>query len=198
MTPFSSKKLNFQMFFTSRNCHFRQLLGGFAARTPYNVVNFVWNFDQWWHARWYIRYATVFIEVLGNAQSQAKKLIFLVHFESFPLYTFLYPMSYVPRFCQMKELIKVYICGKFHQYSICGCEIKNFDSFSYWFSICEMAPFGGFCALTPTNIVQSIVKYCSNIFAPLYLFASVLVALFPVLCGLLRSVFYLFYVNFKI
>ena len=143
-------------------------------------MNFVWNF-----AWWCIRYATVFIEVLGNGQSQAKKL-------SFSFYTFLYPVSYAPRFCQMKDLIKVYICGKFHQYSTCGCEIKNFESFSYWFSIHEMAPFGGFWALTPTNIVQSIVKYCSNILAPLYLFAWVLATLFAVLCGLLWSVFYLF------
>ena len=34
--------------------------------TPKNVVNFVWNFDQWWYARWCIRFATAFIEVLRN------------------------------------------------------------------------------------------------------------------------------------
>ena len=31
--------------------------------------------------------------------------------------------------------------GKFHQYSICGCQVKNFQSFSYRFSIHEIAPF---------------------------------------------------------
>ena len=25
-------------------------------------------------------------------------------------------MYYTPRFCQMKYLIEIYICGKFHQY----------------------------------------------------------------------------------
>ena len=38
-------------------------------------------------------------------------------------------MNYTPRFCQIKDLIKIYICGKFHQYSICSCEIKKFQSF---------------------------------------------------------------------
>ena len=38
-------------------------------------------------------------------------------------------MNYAPKFCQMKDLIKICICGKFHQYSICSCEIKEFQSF---------------------------------------------------------------------
>ena len=38
-------------------------------------------------------------------------------------------MNYAPKFCEMKDLIKICICGKFHQYSICGCEIKKFQSF---------------------------------------------------------------------
>ena len=34
--------------------------------------------------------------------------------------------------------------GKFHQYSICGFQVENFQSFSYQFSIHEMALFGFF------------------------------------------------------
>ena len=64
-------------------------------------------------------------------------------------------MSYASKFCQIKDLIKIYICGKFHQYSICGCKGKSFQNFSYWFSIHKMAPFFGFWALTPPNIVRS-------------------------------------------
>ena len=55
----------------------------FGGITPLNVVNFVWNFDQWWNARWYIKYATIFIEVLRNGWNCAKKLIFLTHFKFF-------------------------------------------------------------------------------------------------------------------
>ena len=51
------------------------------------------------------------------------------------------PENYTPRFCQMEDLIKLYICGTFHQYSICGCEIKNFQSLLHWFSIHEIDPF---------------------------------------------------------
>ena len=49
----------------------------------------------------------------------------------FFVYAFLHPMSYTPRFFQVKDIIKIYICGKFHQYSICGCGVKKFQSFSY-------------------------------------------------------------------
>ena len=58
-------------------------------------------------------------------------------------------MNHTPRFWQMKDLTNIYICGKFHQYSIWGCDIKNFQSFLYWFSIHEMAPFWDFWLLFP-------------------------------------------------
>ena len=48
------------------------------------------------------------------------------------------------KFCQMKDLIKLYMVS-----FICGCEVKTFQSFSYWLSIYEMVPFGGFWALLP-------------------------------------------------
>ena len=94
-------------------------------------------FDQWWQAKWWIRHATAF----WNGRNWAKKLIFLAHFESFFVYTPVHPTRYIPRFCQLKYLIKIYICDKFNQYSICGCEIKNFQSLLFWSSINEMAPF---------------------------------------------------------
>ena len=37
----------------------------------------------------------------------------------------------------------------FHQYSICGCEVKNFQSFLYYLSSNEMVPFKGFWAFLP-------------------------------------------------
>ena len=35
-------------------------------------------------------------------------------------------LSYTPRFCKMKNLIKIYICVKFHHYRICGGEVEDF------------------------------------------------------------------------
>ena len=44
----------------------------------------------------------------------------------------------------MKDLMKIKIQnrGKFHQYEICGCQVINFQSVLYPFSIHEMALFG--------------------------------------------------------
>ena len=72
----------------------------------------------------------------------------------FFVYALFHPMSYPPKFCQMKDLIKIHICGKIYQYSICCCEIKIFQSLSYCFKINEMAPFG--IVLGPYS-----PKYCS-------------------------------------
>ena len=77
---------------------------------------------------------------------------FWEYFLFMPSYTL---WVYAPRFSQIKGLIKIYICCKFHQYSICGCEVKNFQYFSYWFSIHEMVLFWRFWALTLPNIVRS-------------------------------------------
>ena len=77
----------------------------------------------------------VFIEVLRYDRNWEKKPGFLAHFERFFVYPLIYPMSYAPRFFQMKDLIKTHVCGKFYQYSICGCEVKIFKSFFYYFRI---------------------------------------------------------------
>ena len=46
------------------------------------------------------------------------------------------------KFCKMKVLTKMYICGKFHQHSICACKGKNQNSWN--------GPFlGGFGPLLP-------------------------------------------------
>ena len=74
-----------------------------------------------------------FIKVLRNDQNWAKILIFWLILGGF-FGVVLYPMNFIPRFCQMKYLIKIYIyiyiyiyiCGKFHHYSICSCEINFF------------------------------------------------------------------------
>ena len=62
-----------------------------------------------------------------------------------------YTLSYAPRFCQMKDLIKIYICGKFHHYSICGCDVKDF-----WIDAASMnwPLFRVFWALTFPNILK--------------------------------------------
>ena len=58
---------------------------------------------------------------------------FFGSFCEFFVYVLLHPLNCTPSFCQIKDLIKICICGKFHHYSISGCESKNFQSFLYWF-----------------------------------------------------------------
>ena len=79
------------------------------TRTPQNVANFVWNFDQWWRARWCIRYAKALIQSIKKWSKLGQKSYFLAHFKSFFVYALLHPMSYDPRFCQMKYVIKIYL-----------------------------------------------------------------------------------------
>ena len=135
---------NFTCFHTSRKYSFRLLLCGFLDVTHWNVVKFVWNFDQWCNATYCIRHMTVFILFLKNTWNWAKKNNFLAYFERFVVYAFLRPVSYTPIFCQIKCLMEVHNCGKFHYGSICGCQVINFQMFSWRCSIHEMAPFGGF------------------------------------------------------
>ena len=40
--------------------------------------------------------------------------------------------------------MKIHKFGKFHQYSICHCQVINLKCFSYWFSIHEIHLFGRF------------------------------------------------------
>ena len=87
-----------------------------------------YNFGQWWQARLCILYATIFWST-KKLSKLGLKIDFLAHFKSFFVYAVIHNMRYTPRFCQMKALIKMDICGTFHQYSICGCEIKNFPAF---------------------------------------------------------------------
>ena len=54
-----------------------------------------------------------------------KKTELLAHSKRFLVYTLLPPMSYALFFCQVKDLMKIHNRGKFHQYSICGCQVKK-------------------------------------------------------------------------
>ena len=91
--------LKFQMFSAEGT-----ILGCFWAFfldvTHWNMVKFVWNFDQWCNVTQCIRNMMVFILFLKNTWNWAK-FFFLAHFERFLVYAFLSPVSYTPIFKQM-------------------------------------------------------------------------------------------------
>ena len=80
-----------------------------------------------------------------------QKTCFLAHFEGSFVYALLRPMSYAPRFCQMKDLIKIYICSNFHQKSICSREVKvkilQSNEFQLKWNGLKVYSFGPFWAL---------------------------------------------------
>ena len=84
-------------------------------------------------------------------------------FVSFFVYALLHPMSYVPKFCQMKDLIKIYICSKFHHYSICGCVVKSFQFFLHWFSIHGIFPFGFFLGAYSPNYCLILLRFWAEV-----------------------------------
>ena len=75
----------------------------------------------------------------------------------------LHLMSHAPTFCHIKGLIKIHNHGKFDQYSICGCQVENFQSFAYRFSIHEMAVFEGFFWPLLPQIWYDLLKFSPDI-----------------------------------
>ena len=86
-----------------------------------------------------------------NSSKWSQKIHFLAHFRRFFTYALLRPMSHASIFCQIEGLKKIPNCGKFHEYSICGCQVINFQSVLYQFSIHQMVPFGGFLDPIPSS-----------------------------------------------
>ena len=40
------------------------------------------------------------------------------------------PVGDAPILCEMKGLMEIHKCGKFHEYTICGCQVINVQMFS--------------------------------------------------------------------
>ena len=63
----------------------------------------------------------------------------------------------------LKGLMKKHVCGKFHQYSICGCRVKNFQSFAYQLSIHEMAVLGVFLGPYSSRYGPILLKFSTEL-----------------------------------
>ena len=75
------------------------------------------------------------------------------------------PMVDALTFCQMKGIIKIHNHGKFHFYSICGCQVIKFSMFSWRCNIHEIGHFGGFLDPNSPKHGSAFLK-----FAPAILF----------------------------
>ena len=97
--------------------------------------------------------------ILKKHLKLSQKIDFLAHFERLLVYAFLHPTCYTLVFCQIKHLIEVHNRGKFHQCNICGCQVINFQMFSWPCSIHEMAPFDGFLGPFSRKYDLSFLKF---------------------------------------
>ena len=86
----------------------------------------------------------IFYFIVKKYLKLSQKTNYLAHFERFSNCAPLYLLSYAPIFCQIKGHMVIHNRGKFHQHSICGSQVINFQMFSWQCSIHEMAPFWGF------------------------------------------------------
>ena len=66
---------------------------------------------------------------LKKVSKLGKKTGFVGHFLRFFVHALLRPLSYAQIFCQMKRLIEIHNRGKFHHYTISGCQVIDFQMF---------------------------------------------------------------------
>ena len=84
---------------------------------------------------------------------------FLGIFWQFFGYAFLRPLGDTPIFCQMKGLMKIRKYGKFHQYSICGCQVMNVQMFSEQQKMPFLGAFGWFFGHNSPQCSQILFKF---------------------------------------
>ena len=150
-------------FRSSRKLDFWLLLSGFSWITPSNEVGFVQNFHQWCTARKCITYITVFHKMLKIPKNSAQNLNLWLIFGSFSI-TPSYALSFTPQFLyQIKGLMEMYNRGKFHLYSISGCEVKKSEMFSWQWSIHEMVHFWAFSGPKFPKCGPILLKFASQL-----------------------------------
>ena len=83
--------------------------------------------------------------------------------EVFQLRLLLHPMSYALFFRQMTGLINIHNRGEFYEYSILDCQVINFQSFLYRFSIHEMPLFGDVLGPNSPKYCQILLKFSPQV-----------------------------------
>ena len=83
--------------------------------------------------------------------------------EVFQLRLLLHPMSYALFFRKMTGLINIHNRGEFYEYSILDCQVINFQSFLYRFSIHEMPLFGDVLGPNSPKYCQILLKFSPQV-----------------------------------
>ena len=152
------KFLNFKCFHSRRKFDFRLLLGGFLYVTSWNVVKFIWYFEQWCNAKQYIRYVTVFIQFQRNGQNWAKKLIFWLISRGFS-FTPSYALLFTPQSpAKLKVLWRCITVVSFITVAFVVAKFYIFKCFGSSRKLDVRLLLGGFLARTVPNSVRFFLK----------------------------------------
>ena len=101
--------------------------------------------------------------MLKIPKNSAQNLNLWLIFGSFSI-TPSYALSFTPQFLyQIKGLMEMYNRGKFHLYSISGCEVKKSEMFSWQWSIHEMVHFWAFSGPKFPKCGPILLKFASQL-----------------------------------
>ena len=84
---------------------------------------------------------------------------FLARFRRF----FNYAVSYALFFWQMTGLIKIHSRVEFYEYSVLDCQVTNFQSFLYQFSVHDMPLFGEVVGPNSPKYCQILLKFSPQV-----------------------------------
>ena len=88
-----------------------------------------------------------------NSSKRSQKKYFLAHFRRFFIYTLLRSMIHPQSFFQIVGHMKIHNRGKFHEYSISGCQVIDFQFFCTDSASMKWPFLGGF-------LVPNSAKHC--------------------------------------
>ena len=119
----------FWWFFGHNSPKCSQILFKFGTVMQVNVLHRIY-YDFWYNAE--------------NSKKLTQKTYFVVGIQKFLDHTLFCAMDDVRIFGQMKGLMEIHNPGKFHQYCICGWQVKYFQSLSYQQKVGFRVAFGSF------------------------------------------------------
>ena len=136
--------MNFQMFSDQTKIPFLGAFGWFFGHNSpkYSQIHFKFGtvmqaniLHQIYYGFWYST---------ENSKKLTQKPHFVVGIQNFFDHAFFCPMDDAPIFGLMKGLMEIHNPGKFHRYSICGCQVMYFQSLLYQQKVVFLATFGWF------------------------------------------------------
>ena len=131
----------FKCFPSSKKCHFWVLLGGFLAITPPQCSQILFKFGTVIQINILHHIYYDFWDSAENLKKLPQKPHFVVGFQRFLNHALFRRVGDAPIFGQMKGLMEIHNPGKFHWYSICGCQVIYFQSLSYQQKVGFLAAF---------------------------------------------------------